>query len=151
MHMNKEVVILFAEDDPGHATLTRKSFEEVGIVNEIIHFCDGQELETYLEEHMPDIKSNGHSYLILLDIKMPKRNGIEVLEKVKTDPILKRIPVIMLTTTDDPREVNQCHELGCNLYISKPVTYDKFLGVVRNLGLFLQIVSIPHLNKNHIH
>ncbi|NOY38201.1 MAG: response regulator [Chlorobi bacterium] len=147
--MKKEVVILFAEDDPGHALLTRRSLHESGVVNEIIHFHDGEEIETFLQNHNGKVRIGHKSYLVLLDIKMPRRSGIDVLETIKGDKLLKKIPVIMLTTTDDPREINRCHELGCNMYITKPVTYEKFLEVIRKLGLFLQIVEIPKMNDNH--
>ena len=81
--------------------------------------------------------------LILLDINMPRLSGIEVLGHIKKDPALSAIPVIMLTTTDNPKEVDRCYELGCNVYITKPVEYDEFVEAVKRLGLFLQIVKPP--------
>jgi len=80
---------------------------------------------------------------------MPKLDGIEVLRKLKADPELKKIPVIMITTTDDPREVETCHTLGCNNYITKPVEYDVFVNAIRQLGLFLTVVQIPKVNGIH--
>jgi len=81
--------------------------------------------------------------VLLLDIRMPKMDGTEVLEQIKMDVELRKIPVIMLTTTDDPREVEHCHVLGCSNYITKPVEYDSFVDAIRRLGLFLSIVQVP--------
>jgi CheY-like chemotaxis protein len=83
------------------------------------------------------------SIVILLDINMPRIDGIEALKQIKANPVTFRIPVIMLTTTDDPREIDRCYELGCNVYITKPVEYDGFIDAIRRLGLFLQIVRRP--------
>ena len=74
---------------------------------------------------------------------MPRVDGIEVLRRLKADPRTAMIPVIMLTTTDDPREVEKCYQLGCNVYVTKPVEYDSFVDAVKRLGLFLQVVKIP--------
>lgn len=90
--------------------------------------------------------STGHianRYLLLLDIRMPKVSGEEVLRRIREHPRLRVIPVIILTTTDDPREIRRCHELGCNEYITKPVEYDQFVAVIQRLGFFLQIVRVP--------
>jgi CheY-like chemotaxis protein len=87
----------------------------------------------------------GASYLLLLDIRMPKIDGIEVLRRLKEDEELKKIPVIMITTTDDPREIDFCHRLGCNSYIAKPLDYDHFVNAIQQLGFFLKIVHIPSL------
>lgn len=77
---------------------------------------------------------------------MPKVDGVEVLRQIKEDPELSKMPVIMITTTDDPREVDNCHKLGCSVYITKPLDYEKFTDAIRKLGLFLKIVSLPILN-----
>jgi CheY-like chemotaxis protein len=74
---------------------------------------------------------------------MPKVSGEEVLRRIREHPRLRVIPVIILTTTDDPREIRRCHELGCNEYITKPVEYDQFVAVIQRLGFFLQIVRVP--------
>jgi len=83
---------------------------------------------------------------LLLDIRIPKIDGVEVLRQLKQDEELRKIPVIMLTTTDDPREVDACHRLGCSHYIVKPVDYDKFSAMLGQLGLFLKIVLVPRIN-----
>jgi CheY-like chemotaxis protein len=81
--------------------------------------------------------------LLLLDINMPFVDGIEVLRQIKAEELTAKMPVIMLTTTDDPREIQRCYELGCSVYITKPVEYDSFVEAVKRLGLFLQIVTVP--------
>jgi CheY-like chemotaxis protein len=144
--MPKEVVILIAEDDQGHARLIEKNLERAGLHNPVRRFADGQEILDYLfrrgtGEHRP---TDG-SFLLLLDIRMPKVDGVEVLRQVKGDPDLRQLPVVMLTTTDDPREVQRCHALGCNSYIVKPVDYDKFSEAVKRLGMFVSLVQVPEL------
>ena len=150
--MNRELVILIAEDDLGHAALVRKNILRAGINNKLLHFNDGQELLDFLfrDEKAPHRK-NEISYLILLDIRMPKVNGIEALRKLKEHAIFKRVPVVMLTTTDDPREIQKCYELGCSNYIRKPVDYENFVDVIKKLGLFLKVVEVPTVQgvENH--
>ncbi|WP_319482185.1 response regulator [uncultured Draconibacterium sp.] len=144
--MKKELTIILAEDDEGHATLIKRNLKRSGLLNEILHFKDGQQTLDFLnkakekKEHKDTLPS-----LLLLDIKMPKVDGIEVLRQVKQDPKLKKMPVIMITTTDDPREIEKCHELGCSNYISKPIDYEKFTDAIRKLGLFLLIVELPEI------
>jgi CheY-like chemotaxis protein len=77
---------------------------------------------------------------------MPKVDGIEVLRQLKTDRELRKLPIIMLTTTDDSREVERCHELGCNVYIQKPVDYDRFAEAIRRLGMFMLLLLVPSVN-----
>jgi CheY-like chemotaxis protein len=145
--MNQGVIILIAEDDEGHAELIRKNLTRAGIVNKIIHFKDGQETVDFLFRcgAGPHRKS-GDAFVLLLDIRMPKLSGDEVLEQIKADPELRKIPVIMITTTDDPREVAHCHALGCSSYITKPVEYEPFVNAIRQLGLFLTVVQVPRIN-----
>lgn len=140
--MNNEVVIVVAEDDPGHAALIERNLRRSGIQNRLVRFTDGQQVLDFFcgpaNGREPDTP-----YLLLLDIRMPKHDGIEVLGRLKGDDELKKMPVIMLTTTDDPREIERCHALGCNHYITKPVDYEHFVEVLRQLGLFLLVVQIP--------
>ncbi|MFO7728324.1 MAG: response regulator [Desulfonatronovibrio sp.] len=145
--MNQEVVILIAEDDEGHAGLIRKNLLRAGIVNKILHFRDGQQILDFLLRTGQGPKREIHgSYVLLLDIRMPKLDGAQVLALVKADPELRKIPAIMITTTDDPREVDRCHALGCNNYITKPIEYENFVQAIRQLGLFLSVVQVPTLN-----
>ena len=144
---SKEVVILIAEDDSGHARLIEKNLSRAGLHNRIERFEDGQAVLDFLFHSGPGLhRAPETSYLLLLDIRMPKVDGVEVLRRVKLDRELRKMPVIMLTTTDDPREVDRCHAIGCASYIVKPVDYDKFAEAVKSLGLFLALVQIPEIN-----
>lgn len=138
------IVVLLAEDDDGHATLVRRNLQRSGVANEVARVADGQEALDYVRcaGAYADRVRNG-PLLILLDIKMPRLDGIETLRQLKADPATRGIPVIMLTTTDDPREIERCYELGCSVYITKPVEYERFVGAIRQLGLFLQVVTVP--------
>lgn len=147
--MNREVTILIAEDDEGHADLIRKNLARSGIANPIIRFKDGQEISDFLFcRGSGPRRESGKPYILLLDIRMPKMDGTEVLRQIKGDAELRKMPVVMVTTTDDPREVALCHALGCNSYITKPVEYDAFVNAIRQLGMFLLVVQVPELNGN---
>ena len=139
-----DITILLVEDDPGHARLIEKNLRRANIKNEIHFATNGQEAIDYLFCE-GEYANNNHAsrLLVLLDLNMPVLDGYQVLERMKTDERTKRTPVIILTTTDDPREVNRCYELGCNVYISKPVEYEHFAEAMRKLGLFLLVVTIP--------
>jgi CheY-like chemotaxis protein len=144
MHDIQDVTILLAEDDQGHARLIEKNLRRAKVTNEIVFAANGQEALDYLfcEGAYADKKHASH-LLVLLDLNMPVLDGYQVLERMKTDERTKRIPVIILTTTDDPREVARCYELGCNVYVTKPVDYEQFAEAMRKLGLFLLVVMIP--------
>lgn len=139
----KELIILIAEDDDGHAELIREGLESSGVCNPIIRFNNGEEVWQFLSgTSKTEVRDISKSYMLLLDINMPIMDGVEVLRRIKTDEKLKGIPVIMLTTTDDPREVEACYQLGCNLYVTKPVRFDKFAEILKRMGLFIQIVKV---------
>ena len=143
-----ELTILIAEDDDGHAELIREHLLDAGIHNPLIRFQNGQEAWDFL--YNCEKKPSGEcqlAYLLLLDIRMPKLDGIQVLQRIKADPNLRMMPVIMLTTTNDPREIQGCYELGCNCYITKPVQYDKFSEAIRQLGLFISIIQVPSIKR----
>jgi CheY-like chemotaxis protein len=142
-------VILIAEDDEGHAILMRQNLELAGVENRVEHFRDGQAMLDFLFKRGPGrTREDDCTYLVLLDIRMPKVDGVEVLRRIKADATLQKLPVIMLTTTDDAREVARCHELGCNVYLQKPVDYEKFAEAMRRLGLFIMLMQIPSV-KGH--
>lgn len=144
--MTGEVTILVADDDEGHALLISRNLRKAGLNNEFVFFRDGQEVLDFLFGQGPGPRlQRGNPYLLLLDIRMPKVDGVEVLRAVKADPELRRMPVIMVTTTDDPREISRCHDLGCNSYLTKPVLYERFVESVKQLGLFLSVVQVPNL------
>lgn len=134
---NTNVTILIAEDDEGHAELILEQLRSAGVSNEIIYFRDGQELWTYLMD--ADRRTSNHGFLLLLDIVMPGMDGLEVLRRIKTDKQWHNLPIIMLTTTNDPREIESCYTLGCNCYITKPMEYERFTETLKNLGLSLMI------------
>lgn len=143
----REVTILIAEDDDGHAELIREHLQDSGIHNPIIRFANGQEAWNFLSRSGPGAhRETKKAYLLLLDIRMPKIDGVEVLRRIKADADLRMIPVIMLTTTNDPREVQECYELGCNSYITKPVNYEHFAEALKRLGLFITIIQVATLN-----
>jgi CheY-like chemotaxis protein len=141
---NHDLVILLAEDDEGHAYLVQQNLQDAGLANRIVHVTDGQEALDFIHctGAYKDRVPNG-PLLLLLDINMPRVDGVEVLRRLKADPKTDQLPVIMLTTTDDPREVQRCYELGCASYVTKPVDYERFVEAVRRLGLFLSIVKVP--------
>jgi CheY-like chemotaxis protein len=135
--------VLIVDDDEGHAILIRENLEAAGLNNPIRHFRDGQAVLDFLAS----LPAGTHqSFLVLLDIRMPKLDGIEVLRRLKADDELSKMPVIMLTTTDDSREVRRCYELGCSVYIQKPVDYDRFAEAIRRLGLFVTLVLAPEVS-----
>jgi CheY-like chemotaxis protein len=144
--MNKQTAVLIAEDDEGHAVLIQRNLRRAGIDNPLVVFPDGKATLDYLFQRGQPRRVPGTPCVLLLDIRMPKVDGIEVLRQVKCDPELKKLPVIMVTTTDDPREIDRCHELGCSNYITKPVEYSQFVETIRRLGLFLLTVEVPTLN-----
>jgi CheY-like chemotaxis protein len=146
---NENVVVLIADDDEGHVVLLKKNLRRSGIENRIIDFPDGQEILDFLfRRGKGPGREDGVPYLLLLDIRMPKVDGIQVLRSIKGDEDLRILPVIMVTTTDHPEEVELCHELGCNTYVKKPVIYDEFVEAVQRLGSFIQIVQIPVLGHD---
>jgi CheY-like chemotaxis protein len=139
------VSILLVEDDPGHARLIQKNLRRSNITNDITVLTDGQQAIDYLfKEGAYSDSGHGAPLLILLDLNLPVLDGYQVLQRMKRDNRTKRIPVIMLTTTDDAREVTKCYDLGCNVYITKPVDYEQFSEAIRKIGLFLSVVSIPN-------
>jgi CheY-like chemotaxis protein len=149
MNATREVVILIAEDDAGHARLIEKNLTRAGLHNPIQVFSNGQAVLDFLFRRGASAHRQAETaYLLLLDIRMPQVDGVEVLRQLKQDPELRKIPVIMLTTTDDPREVERCHGIGCASYIVKPVDYEKFAEAIKSLGLYISLVKVPEVNGN---
>ena len=134
------VEVIMIEDDPGHARLIEKNIRRAGVNNVIRHFESGTAALRHLFE--PSVRDNG-PLLVLLDLNLPDMSGTDILEKLKADEKLKRAPVVVLTTTDDQREIQRCYALGCNVYITKPVEYETFSQAIRQLGLFLSIMQVP--------
>lgn len=147
--MNKGAVILIAEDDPGHAELVKRNLWRSCIENDILHFKDGQEVLDFLFKRSNLAKHDGKNcYLLLLDIRMPKVDGVEVLRQIKEDKELRKIPVIILTTMDEASEVDRFYEMGCSFYMIKPADYTKFMETVENLGAFLSLdgIRVPQID-----
>lgn len=147
MTRNATVInVLIADDDDGHAMLIQEHLEDSGIDNPITRFRDGAEAWAFLSGDDGgvgrSVRNPDQAYLLLLDIRMPRMDGVEVLRRIKADPTLHAMPVIMLTTTDDPREVAECYSLGCNSYITKPVNFDHFSEVIKRLGMFISVIAI---------
>ena len=140
----QEVTIVLVEDDPGHARLIEKNLRRSHITNDIAALDDGRQALDYLFSEGKYAGSEHHSpLLVLLDLNLPVLDGYQVLQRMKADRRTRRIPVIVLTTTDDVREVSRCYDLGCNIYITKPVDYQQFAEAIRKLGLFLSVVIMP--------
>lgn len=142
--VGKEVTIVMVEDDEGHARLIEKNVRRAGVSNEIIPFTNGTEaLDFILGKDRSGAASIDRYLLILLDLNLPDMSGTDILEKVKSNPHTRRLPVVILTTTDDEREIQRCYDLGANVYITKPVDYDNFANAIRQLGLFFSVMQIP--------
>jgi len=142
---NQEVTILLVEDDPGHARLIEKNLRRSNITNEIVTIGDGQSaVDCLFSAGQYAATEPPRPLLVLLDLNLPVLDGYQVLQRMKADERTKRIPVIILTTTDDAREVARCYELGCNVYMTKPVDYERFSEAIRKLGLFLSVVTVPN-------
>lgn len=134
------VTIVLIEDDDGHARLVEKNLRRAGVSNSITRCADGESAVQYLFGG----GCSGH-LLVLLDLNLPDMSGIDILQRLKTDSKLGRTPVVVLTTTDDKSEVQRCYDLGCNVYITKPVDYEHFSNAIQQLGLFLSVVQIPEI------
>ena len=146
-----EVTILLVEDDPGHARLIVKNLRRSNIMNDIVKVSDGQQALDYLFSEGKYVGDNPpNPLLVLLDLNLPVLDGYQVLQSMKSDERTRSIPVIILTTMDDTREVSRCYELGCNIYITKPVDYKQFSEAIRKLGLFLSIVMIPEGRRRYV-
>jgi CheY-like chemotaxis protein len=141
----KSVTILLVEDDDGHARLLEKNLRRGGMVNKLVRVADGQEAVDYFARTPPYQDATLHPFpsLVLLDVRMPRMDGFEVLAHLKRDPELMKIPVIMLTSTDNQKEINRAYELGANGYVVKPVAVQSFVDRVVKLGMFIEVIELP--------
>ncbi len=142
MNAQKPVNIIMVEDDEGHARLIEKNIRRAGISNPLRHFLDGTSALDYIFGDPEGPKQNGPA-LVLLDLNLPDMSGTDILAKIKGDEKLRAVPVVILTTTDDKQEIQRCYDLGCNVYITKPVNYESFADAIRQLGLFLAVMQVP--------
>jgi CheY-like chemotaxis protein len=145
MNAHQTVSIVMIEDDEGHARLIEKNIRRAGISNDIRHFVDGTSALEYLV-NSPDGPAHNGPSMVLLDLNLPDMSGTTILEKIKSDEKLHRTPVVVLTTTDDKVEIQRCYDLGCNVYITKPVNYESFADAIRQLGLFLAVIQVPEVD-----
>ena len=142
--MTQPVTIVMIEDDAGHARLIEKNIRRAGVNNEILPFTDGTSaLAFLLGADMTGYVNRGRALLVLLDLNLPDMAGVDILKLIKGNPHLKLTPVVVLTTTDDKTEIQRCYDLGCNVYITKPVNYENFAVAIRQLGLFFSVIQVP--------
>jgi CheY-like chemotaxis protein len=145
MNDHQSVSIIMIEDDEGHARLIEKNIRRAGIMNDVRHFLDGTTALDYLFNASDGPAQNGPA-LVLLDLNLPDMSGTDILARIKADgSALRRTPVVVLTTTDDKLEIQRCYDLGCNVYITKPVNYENFAQAIRQLGLFLSVIQVPEI------
>jgi DNA-binding response OmpR family regulator len=140
--LSQPVTIVMIEDDAGHARLIERNIRRAGVTNDLVHFSDASSAMDYFEglRHHPQ---GTKPILVLLDLNLPDVSGFELLLYLKKDVYFRRFPVIVLTTTDDRSEIERCYDLGCNVYMTKPVDYDQFATAIRQLGLFFSIIKVP--------
>jgi CheY-like chemotaxis protein len=142
--MSTPVTIIMIEDDEGHARLIERNIRRSGVNNAILPFTNGTDALRYLfGGDGSGLAHKGEALLVLLDLNLPDMTGIEILRRVKENRHLKSTPVVVLTTTDDSVEIKRCYELGCNVYVTKPVNYENFANAIRQLGLFFSVIQIP--------
>ena len=146
--MNTLARILLVEDNPHDEEMTLEAFAECRLVNEVVVVRDGQDALDYLL-HQGDYTDRpcGNPAVILLDLKQPKINGMEVLRRIKNDPELKTIPVVIMTSSREERDVAEGYALGVNAYVVKPLEFSRFVEAVKDLGVFWALVNHPPLGS----
>ena len=149
----KPVTILLVEDDDGHARLLEKNLRRGGVVNHLVRVADGQEAVDYVSRTGSYEDSVRYPFpsVVLLDVRMPRLDGFEVLAYLKSDPELMKIPVIMLTSTDNQNEINRAYEMGANGYVVKPVGIESFIDRVVKLGMFIEVIEFPENDNRDRH
>lgn len=143
MDINKTTLVI-VDDDVAHSVLIQRHLKKIEIDYEIVSLQSGQQaLDFVFSEGDFRGKTECLAMLMILDINMPGINGVEVLKKIKSSELTRHIPIIMFTTADDPKEIDDCYKLGCNAYIVKPVDHAGFVEKIRELGAFLKISQHP--------
>ena len=142
--MTDSLSILIADDDEGHVTLVRRNMKRAGLDAETVHLRDGQEVIDYMYRRGAWSTRQGHgSVALVLDLNMPRLGGMAVLQRLKKDGELTRIPVFVLTTTDNPMEIDQCYALGASACLVKPVDYGAFGDMIQRFAAFLKTAKMP--------
>jgi hypothetical protein len=132
--------ILLVEDNPVDLDLTLRAFKSRNLINPVEVARDGEEALLYIDKWE---KGDSRPVVILLDLKLPKVNGLEVLEVIKKHPVFKTIPVVILTTSSESSDVKEAYRLGVNSYIVKPVDFDKFIDVAKQIELYWSVLNYP--------
>jgi CheY-like chemotaxis protein len=145
--MKKEPVIVLTEDDDGHIGLILYCLKDAGITNEIVQLQNGEEtLDFFFKRGDGHYREEGGKYILLLDIRLPGIDGIEVLRQLKGDKWVSDIPVIMISTMDNPEDMDKCKKLGCDSYFVKSPTYNEFSQTIQKLGVYIKTVIFPYMN-----
>lgn len=135
--------MLLVEDNANDAELTLEALSESGLANEVVWVKDGQEGLDYLHQCVQPDRAAGLPVVVLLDLKLPKMDGLQVLERIRKDPALKTVPVVMLTSSREEFDLARSYGLGVNAYVVKPVGLVEFFQAVKELGLFWAVVNQP--------
>lgn len=136
--------ILLVEDDPNDIELTLNALEEYNLSNEIVVARDGVEALDYLYRRGNFAKRPaGHPIVIMLDLKLPKLDGVQVLRQIKTDQTLRLVPVVVLTSSKESQDLAECYKLGANAYVVKPVRFSEFIEAVKHIGIFWAMINEP--------
>ena len=136
--------ILIVEDDPNDVELTMTALGEYNLANEVVITRDGQQALDYLYcTGEFSSRPQGNPAVVLLDLKLPKIGGLEVLQKIKSDEQLKTIPIVVLTSSKEERDVMRSYSLGVNAYVVKPVDFHEFVNAVKELGVFWAVINEP--------
>jgi len=140
---SSEIEIVIVEDDPNDAELLVRVFRKLGVANKIVLLKDGAEALDYLFARgaYADRSVDGDPKIIILDLKLPKVNGIEVLQKIKSDERTRRVPVVVLTSSKETRDVKDAYGLGVNSYVTKPIKFEEFAKIVTELGMYWLLVN----------
>jgi CheY-like chemotaxis protein len=145
--MKKDGLILIAEKNGKHFDMMKQSLLRSGVNNEILHFTDGRQTLDFLFDmsQRPEEKRESRQYILFLDVNLPEVGGVEVLEKIKADEKLSKVPVIVLTAADDPQTIDRCYDLGCSTYMVKPAENEDFEESIKKIGCFLSVVEIASI------
>jgi len=145
MNRTEEIEILLVEDNPEDAELTLRALKKSNLANRVAHVADGAAALDFILARggFSDRKPDARPQVVILDLKLPKVSGLEVLRTLKSDPATRVIPVVVLTSSAQEQDIIESYQLGVNSYIVKPVDFDKFAATVRDLGLYWLILNKP--------